>query len=99
MTTKGTTQSQQTNAPQNPFSMPFMGLTNPIGEVIEHMDSLYQDLGRFQQQGLAQTTETIDQFSKLTKTWLTTADKLASDWREVAINAAKRSAEMMTPRT
>ena len=66
--------------------------TARLGAMVEEIDLL-------QQKQVEQTTQALDEYSKLVRESFTYAAQLTAQWRRLALESSKRTAEMMAPRS
>lgn len=95
MAEKSTSQAQQMNYDQQ---QAFEAWKKVVDDQIARMGSLYEEVAKFEGKGIEQARTAIDEFAKAMKESISYATQYTAEWRRVTMEAARRTAELMTPR-
>jgi hypothetical protein len=69
-----------------------------VDEQMARVSSMYEEFARFEDKGLERTRAAVDEMAKLVKDSVAYAGQYAAEWRRVSLEAAKRTADLMTRR-
>ncbi len=69
-----------------------------VEEQTARLGSMVEELDAIQQKQVEQTTQALDEYAKLVKESFSYAANLTAQWRRLALESSKRTAEMMAPR-
>lgn len=69
-----------------------------IEEQISRMSAVYEEFAKLEGKGLQQARNSIDEVSKAMKDSITYANEYSSEWRRLTLDAARRTAELITRR-
>jgi hypothetical protein len=67
-----------------------------VSDHAERVDSIFAEMAKLEEKGLEQAAAQIDEASRLTKISLAYASELAAQWRKLCVDAARRTAEMVS---
>jgi hypothetical protein len=67
-----------------------------VDEQIARTELMYGEVARLQEQGLEQTRHAVDEMAKLTKDSVNYFAQLSAEWRKLTIDAAKKTADLMS---
>ena len=62
----------------------------------ERVDSVFSEMGKLEEKGLEQAAAQLDEVARLTKVSLAYASELTAQWRKLWVDAARRTAEMVS---
>jgi hypothetical protein len=93
---KATSQAQQNFTAQQ--QQAFDAWKKLVDEQIARLGSFYEEFAKVESKGTEQARASIDEFAKVTKEALSYASQYSSEWRRVSLEAARRTAELLTPR-
>ena len=68
-----------------------------LKEQLARVESLSEQFGKLQQQGLERFSEAIDQSAALSKAAVGYAAQLGTDWRKLWMDSTKQAASVKTP--
>ena len=60
------------------------------------MELAYAEMGRLQEQALAQNHKAIDEMAKLSRDSVEYVGQLAAEWRKLTLDATRKSAELFS---
>jgi hypothetical protein len=62
----------------------------------ERVDGIFAEMAKLEEKGLEQAAAQLDEAARLTKVSLAYASELAAQWRKLMVDAARRTAEMVS---
>ena len=68
-----------------------------VDEQIARTELMYGEVARLQEQNLEQSRHAVDEMAKLTKDSLNYFAQLSAEWRKLTLDAAKKSADFLSP--
>lgn len=68
-------------------------------ETVARMGSGFEELAKLEQMATDQARVALNDMARLSQEGLTYAGKLSSEWRRLSLDAFKRGAELLTPRS
>jgi uncharacterized protein with beta-barrel porin domain len=67
-----------------------------IDDHAARVESAFSEMAKLEAKGLEQACNQLDEAARLTKVSFAYASELAAQWRKLVVDAARRSAEMMS---
>jgi hypothetical protein len=67
-----------------------------VSDHAERVESVFTELAKLEEKGLEQAAAQLDETARLTKVSLAYASELSAQWRKLWVDAAKRTAEMVS---
>ncbi len=67
-----------------------------VSDHAERVDSIFAEMAKLEEKGLEQAAAQLDEATRLTKVSLAYASELAAQWRKLMVDAARRTAEMVS---
>jgi len=67
-----------------------------VSDHAERVDGVFAEIAKLEEKGIEQAAAQLDEATRLTKVSLAYAGELAAQWRKLAVDAARRSAEMVS---
>jgi hypothetical protein len=67
-----------------------------VNDHAERVDSVFTEIAKLEEKGLEQAAVQLDEAARLTKVSLAYAIELTAQWRKLWVDAAKRTAEMVS---
>lgn len=67
-------------------------------EHLARLESLSEQVGKLQGQGVQRAHQAIDESAKLMKASMDYATELGAEWRKLGLEATRKTAEIMTPK-
>jgi hypothetical protein len=67
-----------------------------IGDQAERIESVFSEMAKLEEKSLEQFANQLDEANRLTKVSLAYASELAAQWRKLMVDAARRTAEMVS---
>jgi hypothetical protein len=67
-----------------------------VSDHAERVESVFAEMAKLEEKGLEHAAAQLDEATRLTKVSLAYASELAAQWRKLAVDAARRSAEMVS---
>ncbi|MFT3765250.1 MAG: hypothetical protein QM820_07000 [Minicystis sp.] len=67
-----------------------------VDEQVARTELLFGEAARLQEQSLEQSRHAIDEMAKLTKESLNYFAQLSAEWRKLTLDAAKKSADLVS---
>lgn len=74
------------------------GFKKVAGEHTARFEAMQQEYAKLEAKGFEQSREAIDETAKIMKAGFDMAADLSAAWRQLAVEAMRRSTEMFTPR-
>ena len=68
--------------------------TKAVDDQLARLETMYSEIGRYEQQGIAQVNTAIDEMAKLAKDTVDYSRQFSDEIRQVAIETTKRAGEM-----
>jgi len=65
-----------------------------VDDQLNRLETMYSEIGRYEQQGIAQINTAIDEMAKLAKDTVDYSRQFSDEIRQVAIETTKRAGEM-----
>ena len=65
-----------------------------VDDQLARLETMYSEIGRYEQQGIAQINTAIDEMAKLAKDSVDYSRQFSDEIRQVAIETTKRAGEM-----
>jgi hypothetical protein len=87
----------QTTRPLPPLVETFGAFRRFAEENAARMTAYGDEVARLEHEGSGRVTEALDEYARLLKESLRYGAQMAAEWRKLAVEAAKRTAESMTP--
>ena len=72
------------------------GFKKAIDDHASRVESVFGEMAKLEEKGLEQACASIDEATRLTKVGLAYASELAAQWRKLVVDAARRTAEMVS---
>jgi hypothetical protein len=85
MSDQATSQSQQIKD----------GFRKAVEDHATRVESAFTEMAKLEEKGLEQACAQLDEATRLTKVSFAYASELAAQWRKLAIDAARRTADMV----
>ena len=67
-----------------------------VSDHAERVDSVFTEMAKLEEKGLEQAAAQLDEAARLTKVSLAYASELTAQWRKLWVDAARRTAEMVS---
>lgn len=68
-----------------------------VANQVTNLESFYDQLAKFQSNGVAQITSYLEEATRVAKQSVAYADQIAEQWRKLALEAARRGADLIVP--
>ena len=76
-----------------------MGLwTKAWDEHLARMNAISEEVAKLENKGVTQAATAVDEMAKMTRESLAYGSLIAAEWRRVTLDAAKRTADMLSGR-
>ena len=83
--------------PVAPFAESFGAFKRFAEEHAARMATYGDEVAQLEHDGAGRVTEAVDEYSRLLKDSLRSSAQMAAEWRKLAVEAAKRTAETINP--
>ena len=87
----------QASQPLPPLVETFGAFRRVAEEHATRMTAYGDEVARLEHEGTGRTTEAFDEYARLLKESLRYGAQMAAEWRKLAVEAARRTAESITP--
>ena len=67
-----------------------------VSDHAERVDGVFAEMAKLEEKGLEQAAAQLDEVARLTKVSLAYASELTAQWRKLWVDAARRTAEMVS---
>ena len=67
-----------------------------VSDHAERVESVFAEMAKLEEKGLEQAAAQLDEAARLTKVSLAYGSELAAQWRKLWVDAARRTAEMVS---
>ncbi len=67
-----------------------------VSDHAERVEGIFAEMAKLEEKGLEQAAAQLDEATRLTKISLAYASELATQWRKLMVDAARRTAEMVS---
>ena len=71
-------------------------LRKAVNDHAERVESVFTEMAKLEEKGLEQVAAQLDEAARLTKVSLAYGSELAAQWRKLWVDAARRTAEMVS---
>ena len=68
-----------------------------VSTQVANLESFYEQLAKAQSNAIAQITALLDEATRVAKQSVAYADQISEQWRKLTVEAARRSADLITP--
>ena len=65
---------------------------------VSHLESLLSEMAKLENKGIAQLIGTFEEAGRYAKESLAQAERVSGEWRKLALEAARRGAQLVTPK-
>ncbi|HEX3343049.1 MAG TPA: hypothetical protein VHS09_00700 [Polyangiaceae bacterium] len=72
------------------------GFRKAVTDHAERVDGVFAEMAKLEEKGLEQAAVQLDEAARLTKASLAYVGELSAQWRKLWVDAARRTAEMMS---
>jgi hypothetical protein len=69
-----------------------------VASQVTHLESFLAEMGKLENKGVAQMAVTWEEAGRYAKDALAQAEKVSSEWRKLGLEAARRTAQLVTPK-
>jgi hypothetical protein len=72
--------------------------TKFVNGQVTHLESLMSEMGKLENKGIGQLIGTFEEAGRYAKESLAQAERVSGEWRKLALEAARRGAQLLTPK-
>jgi hypothetical protein len=69
-----------------------------VGSQVANLESVLAELGKLESKGVAQLVGSLEEAGRYAKDSLSLAERVSGEWRNLALEAARRTATLFTPK-
>jgi hypothetical protein len=69
-----------------------------VASQVTHLESFLSEMGKLENKGVAQMAVTWEEAGRYAKDALAQAEKVSGEWRKLGLEAARRTAQLVTPK-
>lgn len=69
-----------------------------VSNQVSHLESFFGEMAKLETRGVAQLLGTWEEVGRYAKESLAQAEKVTGEWRKLGLEAARRTAQVITPK-
>lgn len=69
-----------------------------IGGQVANFESAVSELGKLESKGLAQAVGSLEEAGRFARDYLAVAERVHGEWRKLAVETARRTATLLSPK-
>lgn len=69
-----------------------------VGGQVANLESAFAELGKLESKSVAQVTGGLEEAGRFARDYLAVVERVHGEWRKLAVEAARRTATLLTPK-